>query len=199
MASNSLQNMGNVMPRLHFILLVLLLLVSNKAEAEVYSDPLGLYSTVWGQISAPKDICPYLTYSVALIEARRIWKDGMVRPWPWAITRNDGPKIKSHFPKTRMEAETILRQILKETKNVDVGIMQINLHHHGHRVKDPIALLDLEENIKVGVDILSEAIKSSPGDLERGVGRYHSWRSERGRIYGRKVLALRDIIAKGGY
>ncbi|AIJ10630.1 transglycosylase SLT domain protein (plasmid) [Edwardsiella anguillarum ET080813] len=46
--------------------------------------------------------------------------------------------------------------------------------------------------------MLSEAIKSSPSDLELGIGRYHSWNDEaRARNYGSRILAiyrnLRDL------
>ncbi|BBV43541.1 hypothetical protein STW0522CIT26_P11740 (plasmid) [Citrobacter portucalensis] len=50
----------------------------------------------------------------------------------------------------------------------------------------------------VGAEVLSEAIQSSPNDLELGVGRYHAWEDEiRARNYGSRVLAiyrnLRDL------
>lgn len=43
--------------------------------------------------------------------------------------------------------------------------------------------------------ILAEAIKSSPNDLELGIGRYHSWNEERARWYGQRVLSIyRNIL-----
>ena len=83
-------------------------------------------------------------------------------------------------------------------KKFDVGIMQINLHWNGHRVTSYEDLLDQEQNITTGAEVLSEAIESSPGDLELGIGRYHNWDDElRARNYGSRILAiwrnLRDL------
>ncbi|MFS9859340.1 lytic transglycosylase domain-containing protein, partial [Salmonella enterica] len=55
-----------------------------------------------------------------------------------------------------------------------------------------------DTNVMVGAEVLSEAIQSSPNDLELGVGRYHAWEDEiRARNYGSRVLAiyrnLRDL------
>ncbi len=76
--------------------------------------------------------------------------------------------------------------------------MQINLHWNGHRVTSYEDLLDQEQNITTGAEVLSEAIESSPVDLELGIGRYHNWDDElRARNYGSRILAiwrnLRDL------
>ena len=56
-------------------------------------------------------------------------------------------------------------------------------------------LLDPITNLTVGSSILAEAIKSSPNDLELGIGRYHSWNEERARWYGQRVLSIyRNIL-----
>jgi soluble lytic murein transglycosylase-like protein len=73
---------------------------------------------------------------------------------------------------------------------IDVGIMQINLHWHGHRVNDPAELLDPETNLLVGASVLATAIRSAPDDLALGIGRYHSWQEKRARDYGKRVLAI---------
>ena len=81
------------------------------------------------------------------------------------------------YAKSKTEAEKLLNQALQETEKyqLDIGLMQINLHWHGHRVSSAAELLDPITNLTVGSSILAEAIKSSPNDLELGIGRYHSW------------------------
>ena len=76
-------------------------------------------------------------------------------------------------------------------KKFDVGIMQVNLHWNGSRVSSYEDLLDQEKNIMTGAEVLAEAIESSPGDLELGIGRYHNWDDEdRARNYGSRILAI---------
>ena len=91
----------------------------------------------------------------------------------------------------------LLNQALQESEKyqLDIGLMQINLHWHGHRVSSAAELLDPITNLTVGSSILAEAIKSSPNDLELGIGRYHSWNEERARWYGQRVLSIyRNIL-----
>jgi len=47
--------------------------------------------------------------------------------------------------------------------------------------------------------ILSEALATAPGDLELGIGRYHSPNEARARDYGRTVLTIwRGLQQLGG-
>lgn len=178
------------------IALSLLLLPTLKAEA---SDPLNIYPTFWGRAGLSHGVDPYILYSIALVESRKRSTDGLFRPSPWAIMEN-GPTPVSHYPKDLTEAKLLLRQLLSKTRNLDVGMMQVNLLHHGHRVENPEDLFDLHTNIRVGGQILEEAIKSSPGDLIKGVGRYHHWKDEnRCRQYGTKVLTLVNSLRGGTY
>lgn len=116
----------------------------------------------------------------------------MISPWPWAL-RNGQEAI---YAASQEAAKTLLNQAIldKEKYMIDIGLMQINLHWHGHRVNSPAELLDPTTNLNVGAQILSEAIKSSPSDLEIGIGRYHSWNKERARWYGRRVLSIYQNI-----
>ena len=73
---------------------------------------------------------------------------------------------------------------------VDVGLMQVNLRWHGHRIASPEELLEPERNLEIAAGILSEALATAPGDLELGIGRYHSPNEARARDYGRTVLTI---------
>jgi len=176
------------------ILLAILLLGSLRAHAS--EDPLGIHQTIWGRVAEIHDLDPYQLYSVALVEARRKWRDGLVRPWPWAITKN-GKAPKSYYPESREEAQRILDQLLQETTNLDIGMMQINYHWHGHRVANPADLLDMQTNLEVAAMILTEALASAPADPELGIGRYHSWQPSRARKYGKRVIFLTEVLRGG--
>ena len=94
------------------------------------------------------------------------------------------------FDDSKDAAVADLRDLLTRYRNIDVGLMQVNLQWHGHRAT-PDALLDAGTNLDVAAAILAAAIASAPGDPELGIGRYHHWRNETvARAYGRRVLAV---------
>ncbi len=151
-----------------------------------------LQNTQWGQIARRHRIDPYILYAVALTESRKNGEQNCVVPWPWAIN-NAG---NSFIPSSQQEAKALLNQMLDQGKrNIDVGIMQVNLRWHGHRVAKPEQLLIPSTNLEIGASVLSEAIQSVPNNLAHGIGRYYSWKNESAAIqYGQKVIALADQI-----
>lgn len=147
---------------------------------------LELRQTVWESAARASGIDPYLVYAVALVESKRAVGGNGVAPWPWALGTSGG----SIFADSQLEAVRLLRHAAQEHSNVDVGIMQISTFWHGHRVKDLVDLLEPKINVHLGAEILHEAMTSAPGDLELGVGRYHSWSDVKARKYGRVVLQV---------
>jgi hypothetical protein len=151
-----------------------------------------LQGTTWWQIAMERGLDPYILYAVALVESARI-NARLAAPWPWALNRQGRPII----PSSRLEARGILNDALnKGIRSIDVGLMQVNVRWNGHRVHRPDDLLDPETNIRVGADVLTEAIDSAPGDLALGIGRYHTgWRNDTDAYrYGRRVLAIAQQI-----
>ncbi|NLC21098.1 MAG: lytic transglycosylase domain-containing protein [Halomonadaceae bacterium] len=153
----------------------------------------SLDGTPWSL--AAEKVDPQLLYAVALAESQKT-VDGQVRPWPWALNVQG----KGYYFDTREEAEDHLAAtIARGVKNVDIGPLQINYNWHGHRIVEPSDLFDLATSVRVGADILSEALGSAPHDRVLAVGRYHNWKDEhRARQYGTKVLKYFDIIVKAG-
>lgn len=151
-----------------------------------------LQGTAWWQIAMERGLDPYILYAVALVESAQI-NARLAAPWPWALNRQGRPII----PSSRLEARGILNDALnKGIRSIDVGLMQVNVRWNGHRVHRPDDLLDPETNIRVGADVLTEAIDSAPGDLALGIGRYHTgWRNDTDAYrYGRRVLAIAQQI-----
>jgi hypothetical protein len=147
-----------------------------------------LAGTAWDSVARKHGISPYLLYAVALKESARYHRNKhSVTPWPWALHGPDG----AAYPETEDHARELLAAKLERTPLVDVGLLQINVRWHGHRVESPDALLDPLTNLYVGAAILAETIRSAPEDLALGVGRYHHWRNEDiARGYGEHVLAI---------
>lgn len=151
-----------------------------------------LQGTAWWQIATERGLDPYILYAVALVESAQI-NDRLAAPWPWALNRQG----RAIIPSSRFEARGILNEALnKGIRSIDVGLMQVNVRWNGHRVRRPDDLLDPETNIRVGADVLTEAIDSAPGDLALGIGRYHTgWRNDADAYrYGRHVLAIAQQI-----
>lgn len=150
-----------------------------------------LQRTVWWRTGLDRGIDPYLLYAVALVESARV-SGNVAAPWPWALNHSG----RTFYPGNPQAAIDQVRDALSAGKRaIDVGLMQVNLRWHRHRVRRPEDLVDPLTNLQVGADILAEAIGSSPGDLVLGVGRYHAWHDRAAAYrYGRKVLALADRI-----
>ncbi|MBW1987541.1 MAG: lytic transglycosylase domain-containing protein [Deltaproteobacteria bacterium] len=140
---------------------------------------------MWNQAACEHGVDPLLLYSVALLESNRRHGESKVRPHPYALHFNEAGI--SIYAASKREAKFVLDHV--QTDNVDIGLGQVNYHHHKDKVQRPEDLLDPATNLKVASAILAEALAST-SDLELGVGRYHSWTEWRARAYGRKVLAI---------
>jgi len=152
------------------------------------TSPTKLKSTLWWQIANRHQLDPYILYAVALVESAKSSGSTHVTPWPWSLNKSG----KSIIPASQQEARILLNKTLAEGhRNIDVGLMQINLHWQGHRVDNPEQLLNPVINLQIGALVLAEAIHSVPNDLVLGIGRYHSWHNISAAVaYGRKVLAV---------
>ena len=148
---------------------------------------LDLSGTVFDEASRRYRLDPLLLYAVALCESGYGGSRG-VRPWAWALRSNRG----SVYAKDRAEAEQVLSAWLRDgLLNVDIGLAQINLRWHGHRIRQPADLLDPATNLSVSAEILRDAMASAPDDLTLGVARYHNWLDrEKGERYARRVLKV---------
>jgi hypothetical protein len=123
-------------------------------------------------------------YSIAVQESGMRWDDGSLRPWPWTLYVNksqDGVKKGAYRYRTRAAAETALQRLIdKGIDNIDVGLMQVNLHWHRHRVVKPTHLLTPLINVRVAATILNEVNDTGPA---KAVARYHSFNTRLGLDY----------------
>lgn len=151
-----------------------------------------LQSTRWWTIARQQQLDPYILYAVALVESGNNDDHATITPWPWAINKSGKPIISV----SKQDAERVLAKSLAEgNRKVDVGMMQVNLYWHGHKVDKPEQLLNPVTNLEIGAKVLAEAIQSSPNNLELGIGRYHSWQNAQAAVqYGQRVIALANQI-----
>ena len=179
--------MRHCVARLAPSLAVLLLLLPGLVQAA------SLAGTHWERVARSHGLDPRLLYAVALLESGRPAGAG-VTPWPWVVHTPAGPRFFASEP----EARTALAALVAAHRPVelDVGLMQVNLHWHGTRVPSPAALLDPLTNLALAAEVLAQALRSAPGDPTLGVGRYHSWDAARARGYGERVLALARALGR---
>jgi soluble lytic murein transglycosylase-like protein len=155
-----------------------------------------LQGTVWDTVAGRYGLDPLLLYGVALQETRHRAGPAAAAPWPYTLRGPDGPQ----FHRSQEDAARALQRLLARHRPlaIDVGLMQINLHWHGDRVAHPEQLLDPQTNLDLAARILTEAIRSAPGDPELGIGRYHQWQDATvARAYGRRVHKLARALSIG--
>ena len=147
-----------------------------------------LKGTVFEDAGLAYGLDPLLLYAIALAESGRSAGHGLVAPWPWAL-RVPGRGI---YADTRARACARLHDMTRLHHDaLDVGLIQVSLEWHRFRVARPTDLLDPATNVTVAAAILAEALESSPGDRELGIGRYHSWVCKPcARRYGAYVLGI---------
>lgn len=156
---------------------VFLSIVSSFTAA---NNRFTLEGTLFETVATVHGIDPLLLYSIAITESATGVGNGYIRPTPYVFRTNDGPR----FFNSLREAETELATILKTTQNVDVGMMQINLRYHPQ--PDPLSLLKPHHNLTIAAKYLKKTMAST-NDPIIGVGRYHSWKEELARWYGKRV------------
>lgn len=109
-------------------------------------------------------------YAVALVESGATLSSGRRVPWPWTLNVAG----RSLYFKNRAAAYVALRTALASgTRNVDVGLMQVNWRWHAERLRDPWRALDPLHNLHAGARVL-KARYLSAGDWLLAAGRYHA-------------------------
>jgi hypothetical protein len=173
------------MLRSRLMLVLLLGALATPATA------LDLSGTLWAVVARRHAIDPVLLYALALHEAQRPSDGGMVSPWPWTLRSPAGRQ----FYDGPDEARSALGTLTARGRDVEVGLLQVSLKHHGHRIGDPATLLDPGVNLGVAASVLADAISAARGDLALGVGRYRYPDDDRAaRIFGGRVLAVREAL-----
>ncbi len=104
---------------------------------------------------------------------------------PFAINVNGN----SYFAKDKDDAKKyILSYLRKGIRNIDIGVMQINLRWHSKEFEDLDHMLSPNSNIDYAGQLLSSLSRKYGGDWHKSVRHYHSFRPENYKKYSRKVV-----------
>lgn len=112
-----------------------------------------------------------LLTAIAKMESGRYDKQSRsLKPTPWTICVEG----KGHFFASKQQALAAVRSYQqKGVKNIDVGIMQINLMHHGHKMPSLEHTFDPKQNIRYAAEFL-RSLKEAHGSWSKAVAFYHS-------------------------
>lgn len=101
------------------------------------------------------------------------------------------------FPQTWEEGQELLLQ--HAHRNIDVGVMQVNVPTWSPRLRLPADLLyQPQVNLPVAAYVLRRCIDTSRGDLWKGVGCYHSQRVPKQKDYVGRVWRAYTTLRRRG-
>lgn len=147
-----------------------------------------LTNSVFERVGKETGVDSLLLYSIAVTESATGVGDGNIAPTSLVIRTPEGPQFFTSIE----DAKAGLRAALVHTDLIDVGIMQINLHHHPQQ--DPYSLFDTYTNVSYGAKYLKQMMATT-ADPVIGVGRYHNRDHDLAFWYGSYVWKIRENIA----
>lgn len=116
------------------------------------------------EVAESQGLHPLVLYGIAQVESTR---PGLGKPWPWTVNFNG----QGRWFDSKLEAMKAVDQALRSgLRNIDVGVMQVNLRWHGHRFNTLNEAFDPRRNIEVAAVILNE-FSGDPIVLQ--IARYH--------------------------
>jgi len=126
-----------------------------------------------------------ILYSIALTESQKELSTGVIRPWPWTLNMSG----RGQYFNTADDMKAAVYKALNSgIRNIDIGVMQVNVIYHLHRTSYSINdLMRPESNLNVGAEILVDEYMRCDGDWWCAVGSYHSPHDDRAANYIEKV------------
>lgn len=114
--------------------------------------------------------------------------------WPWTVNSQG----KGYFFDTKEQAVNFVKSLQRGgVKSIDVGCMQINLHHHKDAFDSVEEAFDPKTNVAYAADFL-QALYNEKKSWTAAIGRYHSATPMFSEPYKRKVLNRMQAINGGG-
>ncbi|OJX12371.1 MAG: hypothetical protein BGO77_00280 [Caedibacter sp. 37-49] len=126
-----------------------------------------------------------LLHAIAKVESGR-WceKDKQYVTWPWVIHANG----QGHYFSTKELAIKAVEDLqAKGVKNIDVGLMQINLLHHPDAFETLDQAFDPHHNVEYAARFLKN-LQQNHQSWQKAVAYYHSASPTHHRPYTKKVL-----------
>ena len=167
------------------------LLNSHTSNANDYEEYLFLHNSnqcnnYFDHFELKYQIPKHLLRSISIIETGR-WSSNsqMYLPWPWSINHAGQP----YYFANKKEAILKVMELLESGfTNIDIGCMQINLHHHPDAFLDLNQAFEPKNNIEYAATFLVQHYQQSQ-NWQQAIAFYHS-QSQVGKLYANKVLKI---------
>lgn len=162
----------------HHVALVIAVLAALTVPRAVEGAEHAIDPDPWSQceqaIAAAERIVgvpPRLLKAIALAESGRPREGSKgVQPWPWTVTAEG----RGRFLATKTEALAVIETLQdRNIRNIDVGCMQVNLHHHPAAFASLDEALDPASNAHYAAHFLHGLFRQS-GSWGNAVARYHA-------------------------
>lgn len=166
-------------------LLALLLALPSPVQAGESPDSWDLCALATGRAEQAGDLPPHLLTAIARTESGR-WHAGRSETlaWPWTVMAEG----EGRFLPSKAAAIATVRQLqARGIRNIDVGCMQVNLHHHPEAFASLEAAFDPAANVAYAAGFLAE-LREAARSWTRAIGQYHSRQAIRGNGYRAKVF-----------
>jgi hypothetical protein len=179
-------------------LLLLFALAPRGVTAQGLSemlDPTHLCRAAVAVVEREAGTPPGLLAAIARVESgKRDAATGAVNPWPWTINAEGRGSL---FP-TKAAAIAAVRELQAQgVRSIDIGCMQVNLHHHPNAFPSLEVAFDPLANARYGAKFLGE-LQSTRNDWMAAAGAYHSQTPERAAGYRGLVAQAWAAERQGG-
>jgi len=116
---------------------------------------------------------------------RRSPETGVAGPWPWTLNAEG----RGQFFPTKAAAIAAVRELQgRGVRIIDVGCLQVNLHHHPRAFANLEEAFDPPANARYAARFLTE-LQSTRADWMAAAGNYHSQTPELAQAYRARVQA----------
>lgn len=127
-----------------------------------------------------------LLHAIGKVESGRFLNKNNHVIWPWTVNHAG----KSLFFNTKNQMEKyVLKNVMENDFNIDVGCMQINLKWHKNYFKKINDMFSLEPNISYAASFLIQ-LKNRHGSWDKAIKHYHSSDPEKNKPYFEKVKSF---------
>lgn len=127
-----------------------------------------------------------LLLAIGRVESgRRDPETGRFGPWPWTINAEG---TGQHFPTKEAAIAAVRALQARGVRSIDVGCMQVNLHHHPHAFASLEEAFDPARNADYAARFLVD-LQARANSWTQAAAHYHSHTPELAEAYKRRVLA----------
>jgi soluble lytic murein transglycosylase-like protein len=155
------------------------------SAGESLESPWTLCRDATAEAERARDLPPHLLTAIAQTESGR-WHAGSSESlaWPWTVMAEGEGRF---LPSKAAAIQTVRELQARGISNIDVGCMQVNLHHHPDAFATLETAFDPAANVAYAADFLV-ALREDARSWTRAVGQYHSREAIRGNGYRAKVF-----------